>query len=85
VTATIEELLAPISQALEADGFTTAVTATPGAISVSIEATPTACAECLSPPEVLEPLIQDILAGAGRSERVEVVYPAGWTGAVTGP
>lgn len=80
MTATIEDLLAPISQALEADGYLTAVTVTPGAISIAIEATEAACAECLSPPEVLEPMIRDVLGRGGRSERVDLVYPADWKG-----
>ena len=81
MSATIEDLLSPISEALNADGYETAVTVGSGTVSVVIEATPSACAECLTPPEMLESLINDLLTGAGRTERVQLVYPAEWKGA----
>jgi len=81
MTARIEDLLSPISDALRADGYETAVTVGSTTISIAIEATPSACAECLTPPEVLEPLIKDLLASGGFTERVELVYPTEWKGA----
>jgi hypothetical protein len=80
MTASIEDLLSPISEALKADGYETTLSVGSSTISIAIEATASACAECLSPPEVLEPLIKDLLASGGRTERLELVYPSAWKG-----
>lgn len=82
MSQSVEEILSPITQALVADGYQAVVSVGSDVISVTISATSSACEECLSPPEVIEPLIADLLSQAGRTERVDLVYPAEWHGSV---
>lgn len=76
----IDGVLRPLTSALQADGYQTAVQMREGTIWIQITAGPDACEECLSPPAVLGPLFQDLLRRSGHPERVELSYPPGWKG-----
>ena len=49
----LEAVLAPLVNALEADGYGAVIEETPGLVSFQIVAGPDACEECLSPPQVM--------------------------------
>jgi hypothetical protein len=80
MVADIETALAPVTSALEADGFLAAIRIDDGTVHVRIDAGPDACAECLSPPFVLESLVADILKRNGYQYAVRLQYPEAWTG-----
>jgi hypothetical protein len=76
----IDTILQPLIQALGADGYSVQTSATDGRVEFKIIAGENACEECLIPPAILQPMVNQLLVNAGRSESVELRYPAGWTG-----
>lgn len=79
----LETTLQPVIIALEADGYEVAVSEDAGAVSFRISASADACEECLSPPEVLEPMITYLLRQDGReTTKVDLQYPPEWKGEV---
>ena len=77
--AEVERLLAPISAALEADGYRLSATpsASGEALRIDVEATPEACAECLVPKSLMETMVRQALStepGAGALP-IEIGYP----------
>lgn len=77
IEAAAQTALRPISDALATDGYTlSAQGASDGAFVISISAMPDACEDCLAPKQVLEPMIRDLLNGAGVSTTtVDIHYP----------
>jgi hypothetical protein len=76
----IETILEPLIQALGADGYSVQTASSGGRVEFQITAEENACEECLIPPAILQPMVNQLLVNAGRSETVELRYPAGWTG-----
>lgn len=68
-------VLAPIIEALEADGYGASVHVKDGVVTFQIIATEDACADCLSPPSVLQPVITHLLQTAGLTQGLDLRYP----------
>lgn|GEM_PF-2231523 len=77
----LTDALAGISEGLMADGYQlTASWVEPGRVAVTIEATESACADCLVPPQIMRSIVVTVLGDAGITvddENVEISYPAG--------
>ena len=71
------EALEPIASALAADGYELSVQAKAEHVfDVRITATENACEECLSPPSVIKPILEDLLEQAGMTpSEVTLRYP----------
>jgi hypothetical protein len=70
----IEEALHPIQKSLQADGYDLVVNRfQDGVLSVTIQAGPQACVECLVPKELMELMIQQSVKNLARTVQVE--YP----------
>ena len=67
--------LAPIIEALEADGYSAVLREEPGVVYVRITAGPAACEDCLSPREIMQPIIVNVLRQNGLTHRLELTYP----------
>ena len=75
-------VLGPVIEALAADGYDTEISDHDDTITVQIMARADACSECLSPPEILKPIIAGLLHEAGVDKTVHVGYPPDWNGRV---
>jgi hypothetical protein len=73
----LEAALKPLISSLEADGYGAIVEAKPGLVLFRIVAGPEACADCLSPRSILEPMIVKQLRKQGFQEQVQLEYPEG--------
>jgi hypothetical protein len=71
----VQTALAAIIEALKADGYLAEVEITEGDVAMRIMAGPDACADCLSPRAVLEPMILQQLRSNGLSQGLTLVYP----------
>jgi hypothetical protein len=73
-------LLAPLSRALESDGYGLEVALGPDLISLQVVAGPEACADCLVPRELMEQMFRARLpagaTGLGH-DNVALSYPEG--------
>ncbi len=69
--------LKPLISSLEADGYGATIEERPGLVLFRIVAGPDACADCLSPRSILEPMIVQQLRKQGFQEQVQVEYPEG--------
>ena len=67
--------LAPVIDALEADGYSALISETADELHFEIVAGPTVCAECLSPRSVIEPMINGLLRSNGMIRRLSLKYP----------
>jgi hypothetical protein len=75
--ARVEQGLAVIARALEADGYRLHVERADGRLGVRIEALAGACEDCLSPPSVLAPVLSTALDGLYGPDQIDITYPAG--------
>lgn len=73
------DALAPLAETLGVDGYVMLVEVTRGGkMEIRIEATEKACEDCLVPPQVFNPLIQDLLHAEGIDySEFELHYPTG--------
>ncbi len=71
------EALEPIASTLAADGYELSVEEGPDRVlDVRITATENACEECLSPPHVILPIVEDLLEQEGLTPAgVNLRYP----------
>lgn len=79
-SAEIERALEPVSEMLQADGYSLGVSVSGGSVDISILAGADACAECLVPRPVIMGIVEDGLSRAGVSleeREVVVTYPDG--------
>lgn len=76
MSGSLEEALAPFLIALQADGYEGSVEERDDTLVFEIKAGPDACEECLSPREVMEPMVLRVLREAGFGQRLEIRYPA---------
>lgn len=74
-TDQVHTALAPIIEALNADGYLADVEITDGDVAMRIVAGSDACADCLSPRAILEPMILLQLRSNGLSHALTLVYP----------
>jgi hypothetical protein len=76
-TNTPAELLGPLADALEADGYRLVVDPTGDrSLRLEVQATAEACADCLVPRQLFADIAARRLAdGSGHAWAVEVVYP----------
>lgn len=74
-TDQVQIALAAIIEALNADGYLADVEITDGDVAMRIVAGPDACADCLSPRAILEPMILQQLRSNGLSHALTLVYP----------
>jgi hypothetical protein len=77
LSSELETVLAPLVSALEADGYNALIGQHDGVVSFEIQAGPQACQECLSPRQIMEPMIQHVLRQGGYDVRLDLRYPAG--------
>jgi hypothetical protein len=70
---TATEILDPVLSALEADGYEAVISEAPGA--VHIRAGAEACAECLIPRSIMEPMLTQLLQDGGVAATLSVTYP----------
>ena len=75
MSSQFEAALNPVTSALEADGYSLVITEGPGVVRIEISAGPDACEECLSPRQIMEPVIKSLLLEAGLTHGVELKYP----------
>jgi hypothetical protein len=75
VRSPVETALAPIVATLEADGYGAVVTESSGVVHFRVTAGPDACEDCLSPRDVMEPIIVNVLRRSGMPHRLELSYP----------
>lgn len=73
----IQQALMPLISSLRSDGYDAIVEQKPGLVLFRIVAGPEACADCLSPRSVLEPMILRQLRREGFQDQVQVEYPEG--------
>jgi hypothetical protein len=76
---TATALLEPIAATLRADGYDLAVHLDGQLVAIEVSATPTACAECLVPKELMGQLINDALCKedpAYGTREMRISYPA---------
>lgn len=73
----VQAALMPLIGSLRADGYDAIVEQKPGLVLFRIIAGPDACADCLSPRSVLEPMILRQLRREGFQDQVQVEYPEG--------
>lgn len=75
----VETALGELADALRMDGYDLHATETGAqAVRIEVQATGTACADCLIPRELFTSMVRDRLrSDAGGEWRVDVVYPAG--------
>jgi hypothetical protein len=74
------EMLGPLAEALEADGYRLVVDSTGDrSLRLEVQATAEACADCLVPEQLFADIATRRLTegGDGRGWSVEVVYPRG--------
>jgi hypothetical protein len=64
---------------LAADGYGMEIAGTPGRVSVTITATPRACADCLVPKDLMRGILGRALGVA--PDRIDLTYPADGPGA----
>jgi hypothetical protein len=69
------DALSMMQTTLQADGYELEAKVTDTAIEVQIVATPSACAECLVPRSVMEPMVAQMLADKGLPTEVVLHYP----------
>lgn len=70
--------LEPVASALQADGYRLTVErdGPQEALRIRITATPDACADCLAPKPVIQPMIEQLLGADGVApEGLELIYP----------
>jgi hypothetical protein len=75
---TFEQALEPLREMLASDGYALRVTPGPASLTINIDATPEACAECLAPADTIEFIVVDRLRAAGVQVdglRVDVLLP----------
>jgi hypothetical protein len=71
----LESVLAPLVNALEADGYGAVIEESPGHVSFQIVAGPDACEECLSPPQIMTGIIESVLRQNGYQVELQLKYP----------
>jgi hypothetical protein len=71
----VQEELAGITQALDADGYLLEVVDESETLSLRIVAREGACEECLVPPEIMAPTISAALGGRYGPEKIRLEYP----------
>lgn len=72
----LRRALSPVVSALEADGYEARIEHKPGVVLFRIVAGLEACADCLSPRSILEPMIVQQLRLRGFQDEVQLEYPA---------
>jgi hypothetical protein len=72
--------LAPLLVGLDADGYDATVRETPSEVHVEIVARSASCADCLTPPSVMVPMITSLLRDAGFQQELVLRYPASASG-----
>jgi hypothetical protein len=72
----IEQDLEPLIATLRADGYDAVVDASSQVIVFTILAGSDSCQECLSPREVMEPIIYNVLRESGHDQVLELNYPS---------
>ena len=78
-TAELDDALVKMRAMLGADGFELLSEAIEDRVSLTVVATPDACAECLVPRELFVSIAADALSKAGitiPAEKIDVTYPA---------
>lgn len=75
MTSELQTVLAPLVNALEADGYGAVIEESPGLVSFEIVAGPDACEECLSPPQVMTGIIESVLRQNGYQVELRLKYP----------
>ena len=78
----LQEILKPVIQALDADGYGLGIQDDENTVALDIVARGDACEECLSPPAILESLVGHLFAEAGVARSIRLNYPAQWHGDV---
>jgi len=75
--AVVESALRPVTEALEADGYTLEVSASENhGLRLEVIAGPEACEDCLVPKAMMERMVETALGGAGMTPlALEIVYP----------
>jgi hypothetical protein len=71
----VQNALAPIIEALKADGYLADLEITGRDVALRIVAGPDACADCLSPRTILEPMILQQLRINGLTQVLTLSYP----------
>lgn len=71
----VAEALDPITTMLRADGYTLDVDVVEQRLRLRIRPTAEACAECLVPSTVMEPMISQALSDAGVAAPIDLRYP----------
>jgi hypothetical protein len=77
-TAELDDALAKMRRMLEADGYELLSEPTDNGVSLTVQAGPNACEECLVPKEIFTSIAVDALGAAGikvSSEQVAITYP----------
>ena len=80
VETRVRELLAPLTAALEADGYGLEVEVRPDLISLRVTAGPGACDDCLVPREMMAQMFRSRLPPGATGldhDNVELTYPPG--------
>lgn len=74
----IDGSLRSVREGLEVDGYQLEVIAADETeLRLRITASPNACAECLSPPEIMTMIVSGAIDGAYAPERIDITYPTG--------
>jgi hypothetical protein len=77
---TVKEAMEPLQQMLAADGYAMRLATSHRTLTVNIDATADACADCLAPAGTIELIVKDRLKSAGvavEGVSVDIVMPAG--------
>lgn len=72
----IATALEPITSTMEADGYGVQLQGDAEELTVRITATETACADCLAPRKVIEPMIETLMGDHGlKADTLTLIYP----------
>lgn len=72
--------LLPISEGLDSDGYSVSARWIADAVEVKVDATESACKDCLIPKEAMQQMAQSLLSAAGiiaAQGQIVVIYPDG--------
>jgi len=77
-TTELDEALSKMRRMLEADGYELISAPTADGVSLTVQAGPNACEECLVPKEIFTSIAVEALGSAGielSAEQVKITYP----------